>query len=169
MKQSGTIYVHVWNTLLLPAAYVAVESFSCSGLFVVGRGGGTHLQKNKKAMHHQYCLNTSERVSLTVKMLAHHYLPLPVIMIKGSVRHLWRVSPCISTNIEILQLYSFFTYKPKHSILRYNIKPGTKLRRCLQISNTPERKNIVSRHSKYVPLSQAQTKSWIEDCHDPSP
>jgi hypothetical protein len=33
------------HTLLLPAAYVLPDSFSFSGLFAVGRGGGTHLKK----------------------------------------------------------------------------------------------------------------------------
>lgn len=38
------------QTLVFPAAYVLPASFSCSELFGVGRGGGTHLLENK------YCI-----------------------------------------------------------------------------------------------------------------
>jgi len=35
--------------------------------------------------------------------------------------------------------------------------------------DVPEQMNRASKHNKYAPLSQEQTRNWKEGCHDPSP
>jgi hypothetical protein len=52
-------------TLLLPAACVLPDSFSCSGLFAVGRDGGTHLKEKDNAMlfsntTYQHCKKSAQ-------------------------------------------------------------------------------------------------------------
>lgn len=42
------------RTLLLPAANVVPDSFSCSGLLTVGRGGGIHLDIHMEERNASY-------------------------------------------------------------------------------------------------------------------